>query len=96
MMQFLPGILEEIRSCIQILQEQDNQILGEASNSFSLMGQELEAHNTMIFVNGLQILAAKTSVPAGQKTSEVLSKCIDEVNRILASITESMKNIPST
>ena len=57
--------------------------------------QELEAQNKKIIDDGLQIFAGKTSVQAVQKSVGVLSNRIDEVNKVLSSITESMKTIPS-
>jgi len=95
MMQFQLAILEEIRSGIHVLQDQDNQIVGEATDLFVGIRQELEAQNKKIIDNGLQVFAVKTSVQAVQKTMEILSNRIDEVNKVLATIMESMKGIPS-
>jgi hypothetical protein len=95
MMQFQQAILDEIRSGIHVLQEQDNQIVGDATDLFAGIRQELEAQNKKIFDNGLQIFAAKTTVQVVQKSVGILSNRIDEVNKVLATITESMKGIPS-
>jgi len=62
---------------------------------FTGIWQELEAQNKNIVENSLQIFAAKTSVQAVQKSVGVLSKRIDEINKVLATITESMKSISS-
>jgi hypothetical protein len=43
--------------------------------------------------NGLQLFAQQDSVQGVKKSMGVLSKRIDEVNKVLATITESMKGI---
>jgi hypothetical protein len=58
-MQFHQAMLEEIRLGVDILQEQDTQIVGEATDLFAGIRQELEAQNKKIVDNGLQIFAAK-------------------------------------
>jgi len=95
MKQFQQAILEEMRSGINILQEQDTQIVEEVTEYFAGTQQELEAQNMKNIDNGLQIFAAKTSVQAIQKSVGVLSKTIDEVNKVLTTITKFMKGIPS-
>jgi predicted nucleic acid-binding Zn-ribbon protein len=95
MMHFQQAMLEELQSGIHVLQEQDNQIVGEATDLFAGIRVELEAQSKKITDNGLQIFAQKISIQAVQKSIGVLSKRIDEVNNILATITESMKTIPS-
>lgn len=95
MMQFQQAMLEGLRSGIHVLQEQDNQIVGEATDLFMGIRSELEAQSKKITDNGLQIFAQKISIQAVQKLIGVLSKRIDEVNKVLATIKESMKSIPS-
>ena len=93
--QFQQAMLEEICSGIHVLQEQDNQIVGEATDLFVGIRQELQAQHKNVIDHGLQIFAVKTLVHAVQKTLQILSKRIDEVNKVLATIMGSMKNVPS-
>jgi predicted nucleic acid-binding Zn-ribbon protein len=86
MMQFQQAVLKEIRSGIHILQEQHNEIVGKATDLFAGIRQELEAQSKKIVDNGLQIVSAKTSVQAVQKTVGILSKRIDKVNKAMAAI----------
>jgi chromosome segregation ATPase len=95
MMQFQQAILEELRSGIHVLQEQDNQIVGEAKALFAAVRSELEAQSKKIMDNGLQIFAQKVLIQAVQKSVGILSKRIDRVNKVLATITESLKGVPS-
>jgi len=55
----------------------------------------MKAQNEKIIHNSIQIFAATYSVQAVQKSVEVLSKRIDKVNGVRASITEFMKSIAS-
>jgi hypothetical protein len=95
MMQFQQAILEELRSGIHVLQEQDNQIVGEAKALFVGVRSELEAQSKKIMDNGLQIFAQKVLIQAVQKSVGILSKRIDRVNKVVATITESLKGVPS-
>jgi hypothetical protein len=95
MMQFQQAILEELHSGIPVLQEKDNQIAGEATDLFVGVRSELEAQSKKITDNGLQIFAQNVSIQAVQKSVGILSKRIDEVNKVLATITESLKGAPS-
>jgi hypothetical protein len=79
---------------MHVLQQHDNQIVGAATDLFAGIRLELEAQNKKITDNCLQIFAQKVSVQGVKKSLGVLSKTIDEVNNVLASITESMKTIP--
>jgi predicted nucleic acid-binding Zn-ribbon protein len=95
MMNFQQAMLEELSSGIHVLQEQGNQIVGEATDLFTGIRAELEAHGRKITDNGLQVFAQEVSIEAVQKSIGVLSKSIDGVNRVLTTITESMKSIPT-
>jgi len=55
------AMLQELRSGIHILQLQDNKIVGEATDLFYGMRQELGAPSKQILDNTLQILAVKAS-----------------------------------
>jgi hypothetical protein len=95
LMQFQQAVLQELRTGIHVLQEKDNQIVGEATDLFAGIRAQLEPQNKKVLDNGLQTFAVKTSVEAVQKSVGILSKRIDEVNKVLATIMESMKHIPS-
>jgi predicted nucleic acid-binding Zn-ribbon protein len=56
---------------------------------------ELEAQSKKNTANGPRIFGQKVSIQAVQKSIGVLSTRIDEVNKVLTTITESMKTIPS-
>jgi len=57
MMQFAKGILKEVRLGIHILQEQDNEIVGDATHSFARICWELKVQNKKIIGNELQVFA---------------------------------------
>jgi hypothetical protein len=69
--------------------------VGEATDLFDGMQQEMEALSKQISDNTLQILAIKVSKQNVPKGVSILSKQIDEVNKAKAAITTSVKNIPS-
>jgi hypothetical protein len=89
------AVLEELRCGIHVLQEQNNQIVGEGTDLFAGIRSELDAQSKKITDNGLQVFAQKVSIQDVQNSVGVLSKRIDEANKFLATITESMKSIPS-
>jgi len=93
MMDFQQAVLEELRSGIDILQDQDNQTVGEATDLVTGIRTELEAQFKRITDNSLQLFAQKVSIQAGQKSVGVLSKKIDDVTTVMAAITESSKNV---
>jgi len=59
MMQFQQAVLEELHSGIHVLQEQDNQIVAEATDRFAGIRAELKAQNKKILDNGLQTITVK-------------------------------------
>jgi len=95
MMHFQQAMLEELRSGIHELQGQDNQIVREATDLFAGIRAELEAQGKRITDNGLQVFAQKVSIQAVEKSMTILSKRIDEVNAVLATIMDSLKTIPT-
>jgi len=94
-MQLQQAMLKEVPSGIHVLQEQHNQIVGEATDLFVGRQAESNAQPKNIINNGLRIVVVKTSVQAAQKTVAILLNTMYEVNKVLATITESMKHIPS-
>jgi predicted nucleic acid-binding Zn-ribbon protein len=95
MMNFQQAILEEVRSGIHILQDQDNQIVGEATHLLVGIRMELEAQSKRMTDVSLTNFAQKVSVQAIQKSVGILSKKIDDVTTVVAAITESLKSIPT-
>jgi len=87
---------QEIRSGVQILQLWDHQIVNEATDLFNGMRQELDAQSKRISDNSLQILAVKATTQTIQKGISIITKRIDEVNKIFVALTKSLKNVPST
>lgn len=69
--------------------------MGEATDSFAGIRAELEAQNRKILENGFQTFAVKTVVQAVQQSFRILYARIDRINKILPTMTESMKHIPS-
>lgn len=67
----------------------------EAADLFAGIRAELEAQSKQNTHNGLQIFPQKITIQAVQKSVGILSKRIDDVSKVLASITESLKNVPS-
>ena len=94
-MNYQQAVLGELRSSIHVLQNQDNQIVGEATDMFIGIKTELEAQGKKIVDMGLQNFANKVAVQAVQKTVGILSKRVDEVTMVLATVTEKMKDMPS-
>jgi len=95
MMNFQQVVLEEFRSGIHILRDQNNQIISEATDLFTGIRAELEAQSKRITDNCLTIFAQNVSIQAIQKLMGILSKKIDETNTVMAAITESLKNVPT-
>jgi hypothetical protein len=94
MMNFQQALLGELRSSIHILQDQNNQIVEEATNLFTGIKKELEDQSKKIVDIGLQNFANKVAVQGIQKMVGILSKRIDEVTTVLAIVTDQIKNIP--
>jgi hypothetical protein len=95
MVQCQKAVLDELRSGIHILHEQDNQIAGEATDLFAGIRAELEAQSKKRRDYGLQIFAQKCSIQALQKPTGTLSKWIDNINTAVTAITQSLKTIPT-
>jgi predicted nucleic acid-binding Zn-ribbon protein len=95
MMNFQQAVLGELRSSIHILQDQDNQIVLEATDLFASFKNEQEAQSKQIVDMGLQLFANKVAIQAVQKTMGILSKRIDEITAVSATITDKIKDMPS-
>jgi len=94
-MNFQQAMLEELRSGIHILQDQDNQIVAEATDLFAGIRAEQEAQSKRITDVSLANFAHKVSIQGIQKSVGILSKKIDEVTTVIAAITESLKSVPT-
>jgi hypothetical protein len=88
------SMFEEPRLGIHMPQSQDNQIVGEATDLFNGMSQELNALSKRIFDNTLPVQVVKVSFNNSQKGVSVLAKRIDEINKAEAAITTSLKDGP--
>jgi len=95
MMNFQQAVLGELRSSIHVLQDQDNQIVTEATDLFSGFRKELEILNKKVLDLGLQTFGNKVAIQAVQKTVGILSRRMDEVTAVLATVTDKIKDIPS-
>jgi len=94
-MNFQLAVLGELRSSIHVLQKQDDQIVGEATDMFIGIKRELEAQSKKVVDIGLQNFANKVAVQAIQKTVGILSKRIDEVTTVLTTVTDKIRDMPS-
>ena len=95
MARFQEAMLQELRSGIHVLQSQDNQIVQEATDLFGGMRNEIEAQSKMRTGNTLQLLAVRGSTQAVQKGLSLLTKRVDELAKVTAAITTSLKQIPT-
>jgi hypothetical protein len=95
MMSFQQAVLEELRSGIHILQNQDNQRVVEATDLFTGIQTELEAQSKKITDTSLANFELKVSIQSLQKSVGILSKKMDDITTVVAAITESLKSVPS-
>ena len=93
MARFQEAMLQELRSGVQVLQTQDNQIVQEATELFDGMRSELEAQSKRITGNALQLIAVKASIQTVQKGMAQLSERVDKVVGATAAITTALKQI---
>jgi len=94
-MNYQQAVLGELRSSIHVLQNQDNQIVGEATDMFVGIKAELEAQSKKVVDMGVQNFANKIAVQAVQKTVGILSRRVDEVTTVLATVTDKIRDMPS-
>ena len=95
MMPFQKAMLQEIRSGVHILQDQDNQIVKEATDLFAVIRREQEAMSKRISNHSLQILAVKTSNQTIQQSLAMVTLRIDEVIKAMVAITTWSKDMPT-
>lgn len=94
-MQFQQAMLQGIRSGIDILQKEDNQIVDQATDLFAGLRQEQEALSTRISHNSLRILAVRTSNQAIQRSLAMVTLRINELKKPMVAIATSLKDVPS-
>ena len=94
-MNYQQAVLGELRSSIHVLHNQDNQIVGEATDMFIGIKAELEAQSKKVVDMGLQNFANKVAVQAVQNTVGILSRRVDEITTVLATVTDKIKDMPS-
>jgi len=88
-------VLKESQFGIHILQSQDNQIVEEATDLFEGMKSEMEAMSKRITSHTTQLLPHQNTNRKIQDGMTELTNKIDSVNKILASITKSLKEVPN-
>jgi len=95
MMNFQQAVLGELRSSIHVLQDQDNQIVTEATDLFAGFKKELEDQGKKFLDLSLQNFANKAANQAIREKVGILSRRIDEVTTVLATVTDKIKDLPS-
>jgi len=93
--QMQQAVLLELRSGVTILQAQDNQIMEEANSIFEEFRNELGPLNQRISLNAARILLVSGTSIGTQKALKELNKRIDDVKKVLLSITTSLKEVQS-
>jgi len=94
-MQLQEAVLQEIRSGVNILQAQDNQIVQEANSIFEAHKNELEVMSKRITNCDSQILSIKGTNIGIQRPLKDMNSKIQKVNEVLDSIKTSLKEVPS-
>jgi len=88
-------VLQEIRTRINILQSQDNQIVDEANSIFEVHKKEMEKLSKRILDNANQIISVKGTSIGIQRSLKDMNTKIEQVNKVLESIKTSLKEVPS-
>jgi predicted nucleic acid-binding Zn-ribbon protein len=94
-MQLQEVVLQEVRSGVNILQAQDNQIVQEANSIFEAHKNELEAISKRVTKCDGQILAIKGTNIGIQRSLKDMNSKIQKVNEVLQSIKKNFKEDPS-
>jgi hypothetical protein len=94
-MKLQEAVLQEIRSGVNILQAQDNQIVQKANSIFEAHKNELEAISKRVTSCDAQILAVKGTNIGLQRSLKDMNSKIQKVNKVLESIKTSLKEVPS-
>jgi predicted nucleic acid-binding Zn-ribbon protein len=94
-MQMQEAVLQEIRSRVNILQAQDDQIVEEANSIFEDHKNELEAIPKRVTNCDSQILNTKGTKIGIQRSLKDMNSKIIKVTETLESIRNSLKEVPS-
>jgi hypothetical protein len=94
-MQLQEAVLQEIRSAVNILQAQDNQIVEEANTIFETHKKELEAISKRVTNCDGEILTIKGTNIGIQRSLKDMNSRIHIVNEVLESIKSALKEVPS-
>jgi len=94
-MQLQEAVLQEIRSGVNILQAQDNQIVQEGNSIFEAHKNELEAISKWVTNCDGQMLSIKGTNVRIQRSLQDMNSKIVKVNEILDAIKNSLRGIPS-
>jgi predicted nucleic acid-binding Zn-ribbon protein len=94
-MQLQEAVLQEIRSGVNILQAQDNQIVQVANSIFEAFKNQLEAISTRVTNCDSQLLYIKGTNIGIQRSLKDVNSMIVKVNEILDTIRNSLKGSPS-
>jgi len=89
------AVSQEIRSGVNILQAQDNQIVEEANSIFEAYTIELESMSERITGCDAQIQSIKGTNIGIQRSLKDMNSKIVTVNEVLNSLKNSLKDIPS-
>jgi hypothetical protein len=89
------AVRQEIRSGVNILQAQDNQIVQEAYSIFKAQKNKLKAMSKRITNCDSQVLSIKATNIGVQRSLKDMNIKIVKVNKGLDSIKNSLKGIPS-
>ena len=94
--QLQQAVLQEIRSGVNILQAQDDQIVEEANSIFEAYGIELDSMSMRITGCDAQILSIMGTNIGIQRSLKDMNSKIVTVNAVLNSLKNSLKDIPSS
>jgi len=94
-MEMQQAMLKELRFGIHILQSQDSQIVEEAGQLFQGIRAEMEAMSKRITANSIQLLANQNRNKKIQEDIQGLTLGVENVNKTLSKIRDSLKEIPS-
>jgi len=91
----LQAALQELRTGISVLQSQNNQIVEEAIIMFQGYQSEMESIRKRILNNTLSALALEWMNARIYNGLKILNSRFGNIYQILASVTKSLKEVPS-
>ena len=93
--QIQQAVLQEVRTSINVLQSQDNQIVTEANTILELHKNELDNLSKRITDNSSQILYIKGMNIGIQQSLKDINSKVESTTKVLNSIKLSLKEVPS-